>query len=50
MIVQSRERFEGEFTIPGDKSITHRAVMLGGAACGETTVEGALIADRKSVV
>lgn len=45
MIVQSRERFEGEFTIPGDKSITHRAVMLGGAACGETTVEGALIAE-----
>ena len=24
------ERFEGEFDLPGDKSITHRAIMLNG--------------------
>ncbi len=28
----------GELTIPGDKSISHRAVMLGALADGETTV------------
>jgi 3-phosphoshikimate 1-carboxyvinyltransferase len=42
MKIAARERFEGEFTIPGDKSITHRAVMLGGIAEGEAVIKGAL--------
>lgn len=31
----------GTFRVPGDKSITHRAVLLGAWAEGETTVRGA---------
>lgn len=32
----------GDITIPGDKSISHRAVMLGSIAEGETTITGFL--------
>ena len=32
----------GELTIPGDKSISHRALMLGGIADGETRITGFL--------
>ncbi len=32
----------GEVTVPGDKSISHRAVLLGGIAQGTTEVEGFL--------
>lgn len=32
----------GSVTAPGDKSISHRSLMLGGLAMGETTVEGLL--------
>ncbi|MHB1951529.1 MAG: 3-phosphoshikimate 1-carboxyvinyltransferase [Acidiferrobacteraceae bacterium] len=35
-------RLAGEVPIPGDKSISHRAVMLGALAEGETVVEGLL--------
>ena len=41
----SREYFEGEFTLPGDKSITHRAVMLNAGADGEAVVTNALIGE-----
>ncbi|MBQ8320191.1 MAG: 3-phosphoshikimate 1-carboxyvinyltransferase [Clostridia bacterium] len=43
--VKNRDCFEGEFSLPGDKSVTHRAVMLNGAASGEAVVSGALIAE-----
>jgi 3-phosphoshikimate 1-carboxyvinyltransferase len=33
---------KGSITPPGDKSISHRAVMLGGCAAGVTTVRGLL--------
>lgn len=33
---------EGELKVPGDKSISHRAIMLGSIAEGITTVEGFL--------
>jgi len=36
------ERIAGEVTIPGDKSISHRAVMFGAIASGTTRVEGFL--------
>jgi 3-phosphoshikimate 1-carboxyvinyltransferase len=36
------ERVAGEVTIPGDKSISHRAVMFGAIASGTTRVEGFL--------
>ncbi|MFM8678661.1 MAG: 3-phosphoshikimate 1-carboxyvinyltransferase [Alphaproteobacteria bacterium] len=32
----------GEIRAPGDKSISHRALMLGGLAVGETTIHGLL--------
>jgi 3-phosphoshikimate 1-carboxyvinyltransferase len=32
----------GELTVPGDKSISHRALMLGGLAEGETEITGFL--------
>ncbi|MEJ2027501.1 MAG: 3-phosphoshikimate 1-carboxyvinyltransferase [Limibacillus sp.] len=36
------ERLTGRARVPGDKSISHRAVMLGGLAVGETRVSGLL--------
>lgn len=33
---------KGEVTIPGDKSISHRALLMGGLSGGETTVTGLL--------
>ena len=43
--IRGRAAFEGEFTLPGDKSITHRAIMFSGAADGEATVTGALLGE-----
>ncbi len=40
--IQPIQRFEGEFTLPGDKSVTHRAVMLNAAANGEAVITNAL--------
>jgi 3-phosphoshikimate 1-carboxyvinyltransferase len=36
---------QGSITIPGDKSISHRALMLGGIALGETIIEGLLLGE-----
>ena len=36
---------QGELTVPGDKSISHRAVILGALAEGETLITGFLTAD-----
>ncbi len=33
---------KGELAVPGDKSISHRALMLGGMAIGKTTIRGLL--------
>ena len=35
-------RADGELTVPGDKSISHRALMLGGIASGDTEITGFL--------
>ncbi|MBU8907257.1 3-phosphoshikimate 1-carboxyvinyltransferase [Desertibacillus haloalkaliphilus] len=37
-----RQGLNGDITIPGDKSISHRAVMFGAVANGRTTIEGFL--------
>jgi 3-phosphoshikimate 1-carboxyvinyltransferase len=37
--IQGPRRFRGELTPPGDKSITHRALMLGAIARGETLID-----------
>jgi 3-phosphoshikimate 1-carboxyvinyltransferase len=36
------ESLEGDITVPGDKSISHRAIILGAIATGVTTVNGFL--------
>jgi len=36
---------KGEIAIPGDKSISHRALMLGALATGETTIRGLLLGE-----
>ena len=36
---------QGTVTIPGDKSISHRALMLGAIAEGETVIEGLLLGE-----
>lgn len=45
IIIAPPERFSGELFIPGDKSITHRAAMLGALARGITEVRGYLDAE-----
>ncbi|MGQ4646532.1 3-phosphoshikimate 1-carboxyvinyltransferase [Lyngbya aestuarii] len=36
---------QGSLRVPGDKSISHRALMLGGLAQGETIIEGLLLGE-----
>ena len=43
--IRPRADFCGEFCIPGDKSITHRAVMFNAAAEGEAHITGALLGE-----
>jgi 3-phosphoshikimate 1-carboxyvinyltransferase len=38
-------RVSGEVIVPGDKSISHRALMLGGIATGETHISGFLASE-----
>lgn len=45
MQIKARNTFEGEFTLPGDKSVTHRAVMLNAGAAGEATITNALMGE-----
>lgn len=42
MIIKPAFRLRGEITVPGDKSISHRAVMLGAIAEGTTRIKGFL--------
>ncbi len=44
-LIQPRAYFEGEFELPGDKSITHRAVMLNSGADGEAVISNALMGE-----
>jgi 3-phosphoshikimate 1-carboxyvinyltransferase len=36
--IETASRFRGRFTLPGDKSVSHRAALLGAMAEGETLV------------
>ena len=42
LISQACRNFSGEILVPGDKSISHRALILGALAIGETNVSGLL--------
>ncbi len=45
IITNPPEKFAGEAVVPGDKSITHRAAMLGAISRGTTEVNGFLDAE-----
>ena len=36
------KKLSGEISVPGDKSISHRALILGACAVGKTTIENLL--------
>ncbi len=42
LIARRAGRLDGTARVPGDKSISHRALMLGALAVGETRIEGLL--------
>ena len=42
MIIKPTSHLRGEIVVPGDKSISHRAVMLGAIADGTTHISGFL--------
>ena len=42
MKFQQQKKLRGEITVPGDKSISHRAVMFGALAKGKTEITGFL--------
>ncbi|MBR1816616.1 MAG: 3-phosphoshikimate 1-carboxyvinyltransferase [Lachnospiraceae bacterium] len=42
MVVNKANGLSGELTVPGDKSISHRSIMLGSLAKGDTEVYGFL--------
>lgn len=44
-LVTPVEHVGGELTVPGDKSISHRSLMLGSIATGETRVSGFLASE-----
>ena len=41
-LVTPRSEFAGTFKVPGDKSISHRAVMFAAIAEGESRIQGFL--------
>ncbi len=43
--IEGRACFEGEFELPGDKSVTHRAIMLNAGADGEAVITNALASE-----
>ena len=47
LVIHKAPRLEGSLKVPGDKSISHRALILGAAARGRQTIEG--IADSADV-
>lgn len=43
--LEAHDKLHGEFNMPGDKSISHRAVMLGAIASGDTVIHHFLRAE-----
>ena len=42
---QSTRALKGRISVPGDKSISHRALMIGASAIGQTNITGLLEAE-----
>ena len=45
LLSRKAQGLKGRIRVPGDKSMSHRALMLGAVATGETTVDGLLEAE-----
>lgn len=45
MVIEQKNVVKGELTVPGDKSISHRAIMAGALAQGVTEIEGFLLSE-----
>jgi 3-phosphoshikimate 1-carboxyvinyltransferase len=45
IVQEARQPLQGAVSVPGDKSISHRALLLGAIAQGETRIGGLLVAD-----
>ena len=40
MLIEPAAALDGHFAVPGDKSISHRALLLGAVGDGETEIHG----------
>jgi 3-phosphoshikimate 1-carboxyvinyltransferase len=45
VLVENRNRLRGEISVPGDKSISHRAIVIGALASGTTEIENFLLGE-----
>ena len=45
IVVRPSGPLSGKISVPGDKSISHRAVLLGAIASGRTTIQGLLLGE-----
>jgi 3-phosphoshikimate 1-carboxyvinyltransferase len=45
MLIEQKNSLKGEINIPGDKSISQRAIILGSLAKGTTEIDGILMSD-----
>lgn len=45
MLIEQRDSLRGEITVPGDKSISHRAILFGSLAKGTTEIDGLLMGE-----
>src|SRR5690348_9681860 len=45
LISRKAQGLKGRIRVPGDKSMSHRALMFGAVAIGETTISGLLEAE-----
>jgi len=48
MVLKGKRTLQGQVSVPGDKSISHRAVILGGIARGESRIKG--LSDARDVM
>ncbi|MGI6668423.1 MAG: 3-phosphoshikimate 1-carboxyvinyltransferase [Acetivibrionales bacterium] len=45
MLIESRSKLKGEVTVPGDKSISFRAIVFGALASGTTEIDNFLLSE-----
>ena len=45
LIINQSNHLTGEILIPGDKSITHRAIMLGSLSNGRLDIKNSLLSE-----